>query len=398
MHRPQRSPFGWLAAFALASCTLTAENFEPTSASPPPFEEGADPVESSSAASAPEGESDVEDSEVVGTGEASPTDVALAPKTPSSETSNAADDAPSCPSMSGTASAGADCCSAPGCSEEAPSEEADEPDVDCGGEPCPCTYGAPEVLGDPNYAGNDLYSPSLSRDGLTLYFGLYVGALPDETIAFSTRPSLADPFGLGNVLPAPINASVEGTPRLSVDGLTLYFSSERPGGLGGRDIYRARRSVDGTSFDDVANLIEINSGATDHLPWVSALGLSMYFSSDRGGDFDIHRTTRATPTDPWPAPEPVAELNTAAVDNGMTVSSDEREIVFASYRLGGGDLFRAVRAPGATTFGAPEYLATVNSDADDTDPALSADGSELYFSSARDGSDSRIWRVSRTCP
>lgn len=57
-----------------------------------------------------------------------------------------------------------------------------------------------------------------------------------------------------------------------------------------------------------------------------------------------------------------------------------------------------MRAPGETAFGAPEHLASISSAAEDTDPALSPDGTELYFSSTRDGIDSRIWRVSRSCP
>src|SRR5689334_6360139 len=35
-----------------------------------------------------------------------------------------------------------------------------------------CTLSAPELLGDPNYTGNDLWSPSVSSDGLSLYFAV----------------------------------------------------------------------------------------------------------------------------------------------------------------------------------------------------------------------------------
>ncbi len=432
MLRLKRSPFGWLAPFAfasaavvpLASCTLTGEDYEPDLAMP----EVTEPLEPSPAPSAPDAETDVEEEvEVPGTSETRPPDVTLAPTEPAGEDDGASapcaldccaelgcsqdptDDDEDGPQPPGAACATADDCESGVCASglcRASScldavQNADEAGVDCGGSgcvPCPCTYGTPQVLGDPNFAGNFLFSPSLSPDGLTLYFGLYVGGVPTETIAFSTRASLADPFGLGNTLPAAVNASVEGTPRLAPDGLTLYFYSERAGGLGGRDIYRAQRSAPGAAFDVVTNLTEINSAGMDHLPWVSADGLSMYFSSDRAGDLDIHRTQRSSTADPWQAPERVAELNTTAVDNGMTLTADQREIVFASYRLGGSDFFRAVRAPGETAFGAPELLTSISTDADDTDPAFSPSGTELYFSSTREGVDSRIWRVSRSCP
>ena len=87
------------------------------------------------------------------------------------------------------------------------------------------------------------------------------------------------------------------------------------------------------------------------------------------------------------------------LENGATLTADEREILFVSTRRGGlGDFFRAVRAPGETVFRAPEFLAELSSPDEDSDPALSADGTVLYFSSTRGGVDSRIWRVSRTCP
>jgi Tol biopolymer transport system component len=252
-------------------------------------------------------------------------------------------------------------------------------------------------LGDPNYPGNGLYSPSLSPNGLTLYFGLYIGAA-SETIGYSTRAAANQPFGLGNVLPGSLDASIEGTPRIAADDLTLYFYSERPGGLGGRDIYRAQRATPTANFATITNLTEINSSGLDHLPWVSVDQLSMYFSSDRAGNLDIYRAVRASITDPWGTPAAVTELNSTGLENGATLSSDQREIVFVSDRLGGADFFRAVRAPGESAFRVPEYLPSISSPAEDADPALSADGTELYFSSTRDGNDSRIWRVSRTCP
>lgn len=436
MHRLRPSPFGWVASFALASlagCTLTGQDFEPGVASADP----ADSLEPLPEANVPGEATELpEEVETPGTSELprSP-DVTLAPSEPSNDGDGAStpcasdccavtgcgpaptddgeteDDcaAGTCPLPPGAPCATAvDCesgvcasglCQAASCSDSL--QNGDEAGTDCGGSacvPCPCTYGIPQVLGNPNFADNLLFSPSLSSDGLVLYFGLYVLGGPNETIAFSTRPTVSDPFGLGNTLPIPVNISVEGTPRLASDGLTLYFYSERAGGLGGRDIYSAQRASPSAAFDVVTHLTEINSAGMDHLPWVSADGLLLYFSSDRAGDLDIYRATRASTADRWRAPERVAELNTTAVDNGMTLTSDEREIVFASYRLGGSDFFRAVRAPGELSFGAPEVLASINSDADDTDPAFSPDGTELYFSSTRDGVDSRIWRVARSCP
>src|SRR5688572_17769778 len=56
-------------------------------------------------------------------------------------------------------------------------------------------------------------------------------------------------------LPAGINTSVsEQNAILSKDGLSLYFTSDRPGGLGGLDIYIAQRASLESPWGNPANL------------------------------------------------------------------------------------------------------------------------------------------------
>ena len=419
-----------VACFAVVGCTLTSDDFEPRPLTEPtPSDSRADvvallPAPSEPAAAEAGASGEPQRGGTAGspgsTEAASAPNVALAPGEPTSSEGSSANvaEAPAqdagpvtnaAGGMQDGGASGADCSGA-SCVEAEPVLPAncsdavrnqDEVGVDCGGSvcaPCPCSYGTPEPLGDPNYAGNSLHSPTLSPDGLTLLFGLRVRG-GTEIIAFSTRAAEDQPFGLGNFLPGAVNASIGGTPRLASDDLTLYFSSERASGLGGRDLYRAQRATPDSDLDSVTNLAEVNSSAADQLPWVGAQQLSMYFSSDRSGNLDLYRSVRASASDPWGAPEPLRELNSADAENGATLTSDEREIIFVSTRRGGfGDFFRAVRAPGERAFRAPEYLDALSTTAEEADPALSPDGTQLYFSSTRDGADSRIWRVSRTCP
>jgi hypothetical protein len=60
----------------------------------------------------------------------------------------------------------------------------------CGGEcaPCPLHLVAPEMLSAPNFAGNDLYSPTPSSDGLTLWFGLMVSGGRASRIRDASHP------------------------------------------------------------------------------------------------------------------------------------------------------------------------------------------------------------------
>lgn len=98
--------------------------------------------------------------------------------------------------------------------------------------------------------------------------------------------------------PVPLSINVadawDSTPAFSPDGTTLYFSSTRPGGYGGADLYQAKVNRRGR-WVDVRNLgPEINSAGDDVFPYVSQDG-SLYFSSDGHAGFgklDMFRAVR----------------------------------------------------------------------------------------------------------
>ena len=59
---------------------------------------------------------------------------------------------------------------------------------------------------------------------------------------------------------------VDKTPVMMTDGITLYFASNRPGGMGGMDIYRTTYDADNRSFTEPVNLgVPFNSPADDYL-------------------------------------------------------------------------------------------------------------------------------------
>lgn len=70
-----------------------------------------------------------------------------------------------------------------------------------------------------------------------------------------------------------------GHPAISPDGKTLYFSSDKPGGQGGSDIYMVELKAD-NSFGEPKNLgNQINTIATEVFPFIDSNG-SLYFSSN----------------------------------------------------------------------------------------------------------------------
>ncbi len=279
----------------------------------------------------------------------------------------------------------------------------DEIGVDCGGSqcaPCACSYSAPVVLGNPNYPGNQLWGPSLTADGLSLYFAVTVPGV-SEQVAYSVRPDPDSPYGYGIALPPAVNASTEGTPFITPDGLSLYFFSLRGGGLGERDLYVATRANTADEFLSVTALTELNSAQTDHLPWVSADNLTMYFVSYRSGVADVYRAVRTAVGHAFGAPTAVTELNSASDDVGITLTHDGRVALIASRRpggLGGADFYVARRVSTTDAFTSPEPIRELNTDAAEMDPRFSPDGTELYFTSTRNGGAVEIWRSQRNCP
>jgi peptidoglycan-associated lipoprotein len=71
----------------------------------------------------------------------------------------------------------------------------------------------------------------------------------------------------------------ESTPAFAMDGRTVYFSSNRPGGFGGLDLYSAVMDSRGR-FTRVKNLgADINTAGDEMFPYVAENG-KMYFASD----------------------------------------------------------------------------------------------------------------------
>ncbi len=153
-------------------------------------------------------------------------------------------------------------------------------------------FGRPVNLGPTvNSNFNDLI-PALSADGLTLLFrsNRPPGGPKRGDLWMCTRASPTEPFGkLVNLGPT-VNSSFEDTgPALSADGLTLLFNSNRPGGQGHRDLWMCTRESAGESFGRPVSLgPTVNSSANDGAPALSVDGRTIVFYSDRpGGQGDM---------------------------------------------------------------------------------------------------------------
>lgn len=123
-------------------------------------------------------------------------------------------------------------------------------------------------------------------------------------------------------------------PALSPDGTTLYFSSTRPGGHGGADIYTAKVNRRGR-WVDVRNMgPEINTSGDDMFPYVSEDG-SLYFSSTGHPGFGKLDMFRAVRTGGRVTIENLGKpMNSSADDFGL-FQFDLTRGFFSSNRKGG---------------------------------------------------------------
>lgn len=119
-------------------------------------------------------------------------------------------------------------------------------------------------------------------------------------------------------------------PIFSTDGRWLYFFSNRDGGLGGDDLYRAPHLEDGT-FGAVENLGHgVNSSGDEWAPTPSADGKHLLFSSNGFGGAGRHDVLVAHWTgEAFVDPEPAPGVNTGDDEFDAAWLDDGKAIVFA---------------------------------------------------------------------
>lgn len=131
-----------------------------------------------------------------------------------------------------------------------------------------------------------------------------------------------------------------GHPALSPDGKTLYFSSDRPGGKGGSDLYKVA-ILDDNTFGEVQSLGNvINTEGTEAFPYVASDG-TLYFSSNGHlglGGLDVFATSAGLGTD-FAKAQTIKNLgpgvNSSADDFGISLNDDGLTGFISSNRTGG---------------------------------------------------------------
>jgi hypothetical protein len=257
--------------------------------------------------------------------------------------------------------------------------------------------------------------PGISKNGLSLYIsstrpggvnGANIGNNPTGFLELwvSQRTSLEAPWGAPvnldafNTVPV-INSIGSNTyaPNFSADGHLLFFSSLRPGGSGGSDMYVSRRSNkhDDFGWQEPVNLGPvINSPQADDAPNYfedEETGIiTMYFASTRPAGSNEHIYASTLGDDgTFGAAVLVPELSSTSNETRTSIRRDGLEFFLASTRpnglIGKNDIWVSTRDSTLDPWSMPINLGpTVNFAGEITGaPALSWDGTTLYCYSTR---------------
>lgn len=135
---------------------------------------------------------------------------------------------------------------------------------------------------------------------------------------------------------------------------------------------------------DVLSLsAEVNSDFNETEPFVTADGLTLYFSSNRTGAGDVYMSTRASVTGDFGTPSLVAWGHSSTRETRFETSADGLTGYLAADLaggLGGSDLYVSTRVSLAAPFSSFTSLSGLNSAANEFDAHITADGLHLYFS------------------
>lgn len=238
-------------------------------------------------------------------------------------------------------------------------------------------------------------------------------ARPHEPIAPSN--SRLTPIGLGmrpqsfanSVWSAPVNVGApvnssanEMNATLSPDELSLYFTSNRAGGLGGNDIWVSERACADCPWGTPVNLgAPINGPGAEAGPRLSSDGHLLFFQSDRPGGQglnDIYLSRRHNPKDNFGWSDPVGlgpDVNTALSEAGADYLQNAEDgagnLYFVRNPTIGSNLGNLYYAP-ITRDGETRGAAVVVSELGEENggpghPSVRSDGKEIFFQSARTG-------------
>ena len=155
------------------------------------------------------------------------------------------------------------------------------------------------------------YSPSPNYDASLIAFVSTRNGGPDIFIYDRNRRRVLNGTRLDPFL---VSANEDIDPSFSQSGRFLTFASNRPGGMGGYDVFVVEFAVtSGTQTDTLLHVLPLaNSGSDERHPTISDTGNTLVFQSNRAGNYDLWNYNRNSST--LTHPDPPSTYNSAGDD------------------------------------------------------------------------------------
>jgi hypothetical protein len=245
-------------------------------------------------------------------------------------------------------------------------------------------WGAPTPIVDLNTAGFNDDDPSLTDDLLELFFASdRPGGLGARDIWVATRATVMEPWSVPSLVMSLSSTAIDSNHHVTGNGLAIIISSMRTGGAGGADLYLSTRTSRASPWSAPMNIAELNSPAGEWMAFQSASELRLLMCSSRAGNEDIYESSRVAIGADWQSPVVVVAQSTGAHDcDAMT--PDDTSIYLASTRVPGEDYDLFFAADPLAPAVRIDELSTPNRD---RDPWVTPDHRTMYFSSNRTGDD-----------
>jgi hypothetical protein len=240
-------------------------------------------------------------------------------------------------------------------------------DGDAGTDAGPLVFGLPREL----FPAGD---PFLTDDELELFAS-------DSNIVAARRASTTEAWGPLVLIEELASDATETDPSVSLDGLTMIFTSYRDGGEG--DLYYSERAARGGTWSAPIRIAELSSPYPDCCAVQNAARTVVLFASERSGNMDIYRAERADPSQPWSTPVVVPELTTTSFHELPSQWRGDRLVFDSDRAMRGRDVYIARYGPGGLL--SLQAIDSVNSTGDDRNAWLSVDERRIYFQSDRSG-------------
>jgi hypothetical protein len=254
-------------------------------------------------------------------------------------------------------------------------------------------FGELTNLGEAVNSGYRTLPDCISYDGDELFFSSSLGG--GMGVAVSTRPEADSPWGVPQNLGNHVNTGfIDATSCISADGTELYFTKWGDG-FSRATIVVTKRASKEDPWGPVESLGSvINRGDYQDSAWITPDGLSLYFTSDFPGGFggwDVYVSHRSSVDSPWGTPENLGTpVNSRYDETLLSVASDGSAVFFSGFDevnerpadYGRVDMFVSFCAVDGSWQDPINLGPVVNTRGFEAGPRISPDGRTLYFASS----------------